>query len=324
MEIISTSLSLGLTCPGDLLQSLLRSQPAEVAALKTLQLSYASSEVTYQCALACADLRVVHDFIVAIDALEEISVLYFEREQQNDDLLWRAVLHHAKSLRRLSVHAPPKWRGQGAWNAERVRAVGDGLGRLEMLEVDLGVGEAEGLLLKSKSESESVSVSVSGTESGTGPSNDNDNGNNNNNKIINELAKLTHSNPHLTSLLVNIPLNDAATSFAGEHTWNAMGSTSFPEPDRQACERLARILLGRLSPGLKTLELRFPRRCMDDRCQFWTLACSVILRVEEGGDCDGDGYEDKVVVEHKAWGEYLPAWPEYGGYLWNLMQKRRA
>jgi len=328
MKITSKSLTLGLTCPAPLLTSLLHSQPAEVAALKALQLSYASTEVPYQCAMGCGgDLRVVRDFIVGgIDALEELSVLYFETGNANangDDLFWRAVFHHAKSLRRLSVHAPPRWKGdgKGVWDFERVGAVG-GLVVLEDLEVDLGVWEAEGWLLlenKSGSGSGTGSGSGSGSSDNDDDNNKNNNNNNNNNSMINELAKLTHSNPHLTSLLINIPLNDAATPFAGEHTWNAMGCISFPEPDWAACERLARTFLGKFSPGLKMLEVRFPRRCMDDRCQFWTLACSVTLRVGKSGDGD----DDKVVVERKPWGEYLPAWPEYGGYLWNLMQKTR-
>ncbi len=286
MDITSGDVAFGRTCPGTLMQSLRREQPSSVAAIKKLQLSFASAEVTYQCPLPTKDLRIVHDFVAAIDSLEELSVLHYERDGSN---LWPAVFHHAKSLRSLSIHTPPQDHSC-VWTPETAARVTTGLTSLEHLEVDIPLEEAESLL----------SGNALASDQGSG-------------SIMTETAKMAR----LESLLVNIPLSDAASPFAGKHTWNAMGSTSFPAPNKEACESLARALLGKFSTdaALKKLEVRFPRRCWDDRCQFWTLGYSVrVGRDNKGG----------VAVEHdRTWAEYLPEWPEYGEYLWNLMQERR-
>lgn len=76
MDISSGDVSFGRTCPGTLMQSLLLEQPSQVAAIKKLQLSFASANMTDQCPLSSPDLDVVRNFITAIDALDELSVLY--------------------------------------------------------------------------------------------------------------------------------------------------------------------------------------------------------------------------------------------------------
>jgi len=287
--ITSTTLSFGRTCPGTLMQSLLKNHPSAVAALKTLQTSFSHRQVTYQCHLPCPDLRIAHNFVTSISALEDLSVLNYEAD---GSVLWPAVLHHAKSLRRLGIHSPPREHSH-VWTSEIIKAVGAGFPVLTHLEMDLPLEEAEGLV-SAESNSESPVSEMSAAS-----------------PMAVELANLRR----LESLHVNIPLLDEESSFAGEHTWNAMGSISFPDPNRGTCGRLTKVIMGRfpLDAALRKLEVRFARRCWDDRCQFYTVGYSV--RVERGED-------GSVTVEDRGdWVEYLVKWPEYGGVLWDLMQE---
>ncbi|KAK0613546.1 hypothetical protein B0T14DRAFT_526465 [Immersiella caudata] len=288
MDITSGSVTFGRTCPGTLMQDLQRDHASSVAKIKKLQTSFSQREVTYQCPLPCEDLRIVHDFITSIDALEELSVLNYEPD---GSALWPAIYHHASSLRSLGVHTPPLDHSE-VWTADTVAAVGERFPNLTHLEIDLPLAEAEALVSNSPPESPSSEKSMT-----------------------NELAKLQR----LKSLLVNIPLTDNESAFAGKHTWNAMGSISFPKPSKEVCERLARTIMDKFpaDAALTKLEVRFARRWWDDRCQFYTVGYSVT--VERGEDGKGE-----VVVQHdEHLVEYLAQWPEYGEELWDLMQKYR-
>ncbi|KAK4441938.1 hypothetical protein QBC34DRAFT_419485 [Podospora aff. communis PSN243] len=287
-SITSGDVSFGRTCPGTLMQDLQRDHASSVAKIKKLQTSFSQREVTYQCPLPCEDLGIVHDFITSIDALEELSVLHYEPD---GSALWPAIYHHAASLRSLGIHTPPLDHSK-VWTAETLAAVGERLPNLTHLEVDLPLREAEALVSTSPSESTPSKLSMT-----------------------NELPKLQH----LKSLLVNIPLTDKASSFAGKHKWNAMGSVSFPEPNKEVCERLARAIMDKFPADatLGKLEVRFARRWWDDRCQFYTVG--YLVTVERGQKAEG-----KPAVWHGAhWEEYLVKWPAYGGEIWNLVQEYR-
>lgn len=265
------------------MQSLLLEQPSQVAAIKKLQLSFASANVTDQCPLSSPDLDVVRNFITAIDALDELSVLYYEPDDGSDHF-WPVVFHHAKSLRSLSVHTPPQHDGSRVWTPATAGRVVAELTGLEHLEVDIPLEEAEGL------------VSVDDNGIATSCAGDGSSG------IVDEVAKMTR----LKSLLVNVSLEDEASSFAEEHTWDVIGAISFPEPKKEVCKRLARVLMAKFPAGaaMRKIQVRIARRCWDDRFQFWTLGYTI----QVGRDNRRD-----VAVDHKAWEEYLPAWPEYGG-----------
>ncbi|KAK0712080.1 hypothetical protein B0H67DRAFT_555945 [Lasiosphaeris hirsuta] len=278
MDISSGEVSFGRTCPGTLMQELQRNRPDHVAKIRKLQTSLSRYVVTYQCPIPCKDLDIVRNFITSIDAVEELSVLNYERDGSG---LWPAVFHHAKSLRSLAIHTPPQDRSH-VWTPTTIAAVASELPNLKHLEIDLSLEEAESC--------------VGGAQFADADS------------VMGEASKLLN----LESILINVTLQDAASSFADQHTWNAMGCISFPQPYKESSERLAHTLLGKFpaDAALKRLEVRLTRRCWDDRCQFWTLAYSVTAKKGEGGDVKVEGGE--------GWGEYLPPYPEYGGYLWNL------
>lgn len=113
----------------------------------------------------------------------------------------------------------------------------------------------------------------------------------------------------LKSILINIPLGDAASSFAAETTWDIMGCTSFPKPNRQVCDDLARKLLDKFPTRVTRLENRLVRSCYDDRCHFSTPGYSATaIRALGGGNITvalegGDG----------AWGKYLVSRYNRGG-----------
>lgn len=293
MDITSGDVSFGWTCPGTLMQDLQRDQPSDVAKIKKLLTSFSQYEVTFLCHLPCEDLSIVHDFITSIDALEELSILNYERD---GSVLWPAIYHHATSLRSLVIHTPP-WEHSNVWEAGRVAAVGERLPNLTHLEVDLPLEEAEALF--------SASTSSPSTDAGSpfelG--------------IANELLKLQR----LQSLHVNISLTDKASSFVGEHTWTVMGCTTFPDPNKQVCERLARAIMDKFpaDAALKELKLRFARRLWDDRCQFDTVGYSVTVERSESGE------GEVVVGDSGDWAWYLVQWHRGGKVLERLVREYR-
>ncbi|KAK1750052.1 hypothetical protein QBC47DRAFT_394529 [Echria macrotheca] len=285
MDISSGNVAFGRTCPGEVMQDFLRDQPENVAKIKKLQTSYSRGEVTYQCPIGCKDPAVLRDFISSIDRLEELSIINYEAEAS---ALWPAIFKHAASLKSLSIHTPPQHHSH-LWTPATTAEAVKQLPQLKQLELDVELGEALSWL-----SSEGV-----GLEPGR--------------SVVNELS----SSKEIESILINVDLEDTASAFAGEQIWDVMGCISFPEPNKEVCKKLASILFekirGNPSDGaavLKHLELRFPRRVWDDRCQFYTVAYSVKIKAGETGDVvvDGEG----------TWKDYLPDWPEYGGFLWNL------
>lgn len=260
------------------MQSLQRDDLENVRKIKSLQTSYSSRYVPWQCPVSCSDLNMVKDFIQSVDSLEKLSVLNYEPDVS---ALWAAVFHHAKSLSHLEIHGPPQMQ-LDIWTASAIQKVGNDLPELKDLELDVSLEEAERYLADDSVDTE--------------PKKDN--------SILDEVAKLNR----LESILINVNLQDAPSKFSAQHTWNVMGCISFPPPNKETCKELAQQIFGSFSAApagscLKHLELRFPRRCWDDRCQFWTLAYSVHVKKSELG----------VTVEaDDSWKPYLPAEPEFG------------
>lgn len=280
MDIRSGNVVFGQTCPGTLMQDLQRNQPENVAKIKKLQTSFSRYKVTYLCPVACRDLSIIGNFIEAIDALEELSVLNYEHDAS---ALWPAISRHADSLSSLAIHTPPQGQSH-VWTPATIKDAADGLPQLKQLEMDVNLDEAESHLAAEPSQQQMQSV-------------------------IDEVAKMHR----LESILINVNLPDASSAFANAHTWDARGSISFPEPNKESCKQLALKIFDKFRANasdtysLKHLELRFPRRCWDDRGQFWTLAYSFHVRRDEAGVA-------KAEAEEK-WKEYLPPWPKYGGIL---------
>ena len=297
-DISSGNVEFGLLCPGSLMQSLRRDDLDNVRKIKSLQTSYSTAHVTWQCPVGCSDLNIVKDFIESIDSLERLLVLNYEADASS---LWAAIFHHAKSLSNLAVHGPPQKQLE-VWTPSMVNQVGNNLTELKTLEIDISLEEAERHLAgcTTKTESERKTQTA-----------------------LQELARISQ----LESIVINVNLQDAPSMFSAQHTWNVIGCISFPPPNKEPCKQLARQIFDSfldisLDCALKHLELRFPRRCWDDRCQFWTLAYSVRVRKDETG----------VIVEaDDNWKQYLPTEPDYvsGGVLRQLVneaysEQRRA
>ena len=270
-DISSRNVEFGVLCPGTLMQNLQRDDPENVRKIKSLQTAYSTRHVTWQCPVGCSDLNVVKDFIKSIDSLEKLSVVNYERDTA---ALWEGIYHHADSLSDLAIHGPPQ-KQLDVWTTSVINQVATRLTHLKKLELDISLEEAENRL--------SALVETAHEEA---PS------------ALGEVSKLSQ----LESILINVNLRDSASSFSNEHTWDVMGCISFPLPNKEPCKALAQHIFNMFqthSPdnSLKHLELRFPRRCWDDRMQFWTLAYSVHVKKDEAG-VTVDAEED--------WKEYLP------------------
>ena len=275
MDISTGNVAFGLTCPGILMQRLQGEDLENVRKIKKLQTSFSKGKVTWQCSIGCNDLNVVRNFIEAIDALEELSVLNYEADTS---VLWGAIFHHAKSLRSLAIHTPPQWQFD-TWTPSTVKQIHDRLPQLKNMELHISLEEAESRL---KGDNPSQ-LSTTGQQTLS---------------VLDELAKIDR----LESVIINVNLQDAPSAFAGEHAWNVMGCIYFPPPNKEPCKQLAQQIYHAFhtntsKSSLKHLELRFPRRLWDDRCQFWTVAYSVHIKKEDA---------QVKVVEEDSWEEYLP------------------
>lgn len=220
-----------------------------------------------------SDLTIVGDLFKAIDALEELIILNYELDISQ---LWPAIFHHGASLSRLVIHTPPQME-LDTWTPTVVQQILEKLPRLKRVELDVSLEEAERRLKKDSPFKQQT------------PS------------VLSELARLNQ----LESVTVNVTLQDAASAFAEQHTWNTMGAISFPSVNKEICTRLAEQIFASFyanseKSSLTHLELRFPRRHWDDRCQYWTLAYSVHVKKEEG---------EVKVIEEKHWKPYLESWP---------------
>ncbi len=204
--------------------------------------------------------------------------------------LWQAIFHHAESLSSLTIHTPPQQK-LDTWTPTVIEKVNNGLKKLKILELDISLDEAEYWLSRGAALPH--------------PS------------VVDELVKMSQ----LEVVRININLEDSASTFAGQHIFTVMGCISFPSPNKEPCERLARLIFDKFQSvtplcSLKHLEVRFPRRCWDDRCQFWTAAYSV--HVKKNND-----HVD--VTTAGEWGDYLPPWPAYGrGVLGELINQAYA
>lgn len=281
MDISSGNVSFGPLCPGTVMQELVRDKLDQVKKITKFQTALSSSEIVYQCPLPCKDLSIVHNFVKSIDALEELSILNYEPDAS---AIWPAILYHDKSLRSLAIHTPPQESSE-TWTPETVSALASGLPNLRHLELDISLGTALDFLETSDPPHPTSVIGAATT--------------------LKELE----------SILMNIKLDDAGSSFAGKHTWDVMGCIEFPDPDKQACERLVRKLVDYFPARVKKVQIRLARRCWDDRFQFSTLGYSTTATR------DGEG---KVAVEaDKRWDSYLPPWPAFDGLLWRLMEEYR-
>jgi hypothetical protein len=309
MDISSGNVAFGVTCPGTLMYEL-QKDPENVHNIKSLQTSFSKNHVTWQCPVGCKDLKIVANFIESINALEELSVLNYEKDTS---ILWPAIFHHWKSLKSLAIHTPPQMRPD-VWTVSIVTEVADRLPQLKRLEVDVSLEEAERRI---KNEALSASKSVHQMFNGKREKCSTQD-------HLSAIARSLSPEPsqpmkpsvldelmnigRLESLVINVNLQDAACVFAEKHTWNVMGTISFPPINEDPCKQLAQQIFDGFytkSPNsaLKHLELRFPRRQWHDRCQFWTLAHSVHVRMDEG----------VVKVESDMdWNSYLPEFPRAG------------
>lgn len=268
------------------MEDLRLNMPESVANIRKLQTSLSRHSLPDLCAIGCEDLDIVRGFISSIDKLEELSVINYEPDAS---AIWPSIFQHGNSLRSLAIHTPPQ-RPTLVWTPTTTSEAIEALPHLTRLELDIGLEEAESLLSPTDSGQQQ-------TES-----------------VVSELAKAQR----LESVLINVNLPDAANVFAGAHTWNAYGPTSFGEDHKEPREQLALKLFEKLEmnesgiSSLKHLELRFPRRFYEDRAQFWTIASSVHVRKNEAGVIELEAQTDLQ--------EYLPPWPKWGGHLWNLMR----
>lgn len=240
--------------------------PHHVRQIKTLQLSFSTEPVTYMCPIGCGDIRTATNFIASIDSLESLSVLSYEADSSE---LWAAIRKHAGSLKSLSIHTPPQmW--SDTWTPAMLDRHWHGFRQLRRVELDVTVPEAEAYLAGKHPLPPALDT-------------------------VTKLDQIKH-------LIVNIILSDEASDFAPQHTWNAMGCISFPPTNPGQCKKLAEEIFTNFQSAqsaLEGLEVRFTRRCWDDRCQFWTLAQSVHARLTEKG----------VEINAGSWGSYLPEWP---------------
>lgn len=323
MDISSGNVSFGRTCPGSLMQNLLCDKPDQVRKITKFQTSLSARELPYQCALHCEDLKTVDKFMTTIDNLEGVSVLNFEPDGSS---LWPAIFHHGKSLQSLAIHTPPQTYDHArTWTPATVKDLTSGLPNLRHLEMDIAVEEAESLL---------TSTSSAQPSSNTRPANSATS-----ESVLDTLAAQVELMPQLNSLLINITLKDEASLLCGEHTWNVMGCISFPQPNTEVCERLAQVLVDKLNPNGRhsddaaerkrdiKLQVRLARRCWDDRYQFYTLGYSIpIQNYSNNGSTSTEPASDGGTVDgnsSSSWKSYLPPWPEYGGFLWRLVEDYR-
>ncbi|KAK5656896.1 hypothetical protein OQA88_4447 [Cercophora sp. LCS_1] len=283
MDISSGNLDFGRTCPGALMQDLRLSVPEGVAKIQKFQTSLSRHKVPDLCGIGCEDLDIVRSFISSIGNLEELSVINYEPDAS---AIWPAIFQHASFLRSLAIHTPPQSSRSLVWTPTTTREAIERLRSLKQLELDIDITEAEEL------------VSGTGSQQQVTES------------VVGELAKARG----LESVLINVCLPDGASVFAGARSWNAYGPTSFGAPNMQPREQLALKLFDKMQDNgsvLNHLEVRFPRRSYEDRCQFSVFASSVHIRKNEAGIVELTTERSKL---------YLPEWPEYGGVLDKLMR----
>jgi len=99
------------------------------------------------------------------------------------------------------------------WTATTTRAVIQGLPKLQRLELDIQLEEAEAWLSPSQGAAGDEDAQREQTQAGT-----------QSDSVVGEVAK---AEQHLESIVVNVNLPDAANIFAEAHTYNAYGPTSF-------------------------------------------------------------------------------------------------
>ncbi|KAM7193668.1 hypothetical protein V8F20_008305 [Naviculisporaceae sp. PSN 640] len=311
MDMSSGDVAFGCTCPGTLMQDLLRDKADQVRKITKFQTSF--------------NLGIVHRFITSIDKLEDLSVLNYKFD---GSALWPAVFHHAKSLRSLAIHTPPhvyifefKYK---TWTPSTVRALASRLPNLRHLEMDIPLAEAESVLAKFQSTSSAPGIQPGGPDESQ--------------FVTDILAATLKKMPDLNSLLLNIRLANEASSLCAETTTSIYGGNTFPEPDAEVCQLLAQTLLDKLHPGFDetgkerhlNLQVRLVRRWWSDRAQFYTYGYLIPLTLEKDGDKHAGrddevtkmagGSENKPPLEEWGfWGEYLPPWPQ--GLLSDLMWK---
>lgn len=282
MDISFGNVAFGVTCPGVLMQQLQRDNLEHVCKIKVLQTSFSRGPAYYQCPVGCGDLNIVKNFVDSIDALEELSVLNYEFDVS---LLWQAIFHHSESMTSLAIHTPPP-RQLDTWTTSTVKQIHERLLKLRKMELDISLEEAESFLIKEENPLQLFTIEQQA------PS------------IMDELVKMDR----LESVTINVNLHDASSAFADRHTWNAYGSISFPSPNKENCKQLAQQIYhafhaNTIKSSLTHVHLRFPRLSYEDRCQFWTVAYSVHVKVDEG---------ELKVVEQDSWKEYMPPPPPWG------------
>ncbi|KAK3326660.1 hypothetical protein B0H66DRAFT_551467 [Apodospora peruviana] len=251
VNLSSGILHFGNTCPGTLMQRLLRENRSQVQKIKKLQTAFSLHPSNWGCPIGARDASEVTQFIQAIPRLEELDIYNYV---QNFDVLWPAIFHHAASLGSLAIHSPPQFvpKPGGIWTAEAVKRVADELLQLRRLDMDIDTDTAK--------------AAVKAITTGS---------------VLDEVANMSQ----LKSLRVSIVLLDTESIFAGDNKPNAFGSR-MPNPNDSVCMNLARKIFNKFhekdaGAALTEVELRLTRRAWEDRGQFSTMKYSY-LAVKKG------------------------------------------
>jgi hypothetical protein len=292
MDITSGHVSFGPTCPDTLMCSLQNSQPEAVAAITSLQTSFATSLKKYEhcwpCAAPAKDGSALASFISSISALQSLSIHNYENDI---DILWRSIFGHADSLRNLGIHTPPQRETVKIWTLDVVGEVRERLPNLRDLELDISLADAERRL--------QIAHGVEGLDHSL---------------VLVELTNFSN----LRSLTLNIKLQDEEhLIYSGRSPFTVVGTLLCYDPEKAVCTQLAQAIWSDMldavanantnpESSLRELTLRFHRRHYSDRGQFQAGAIAVrVRRVDVEATGKGKwrkvGGDKMVVVERKEW-----------------------
>ncbi|VUC25956.1 unnamed protein product [Clonostachys rosea] len=282
------------SCPGGLMQKLMREDLEHVRKIKSLQTTYAKGAL-YGCLYGCGgDLSIVNNFINAIDSLDELSINNYEKDVS---ILWPMIYRHSESLKSLALHSTPEYYDFITVTPAIAKRIDAGFPHLTQLTVDVSAQEAERLFNEASDSSDRSQPQESTT--------------------IDELVKMDR----LKEIQLAINLYDKASAFAGENKFDVMGSHSFPNVNVENTLVLARAIIDKFhqssaQSSLEKVAIRFSRHCFSDRFQYDIVMTTVQLikdgsgfRTEGGGEW---GWNPKR-VSMELWNQIVQADSEITG-----------
>ncbi len=290
MDISSSKLIFGQSCPGMLMQQLMEKDTNNASKIRQLQTGYSWWQSEWVCEMGCRYPRIVAKFIAFINATQSLSIANFEKDMS---LIWSAILQ-SKNLTRLSIYTPPFYASEhlsiNVWTPEAVRDVADELQQLVELEMGVTLKDAESAL-----------AVTNGVDEGE--------------TALTEVVKI----PHLESLLVHINLPDAESSFADEYKYNAGGSINDPAPKKGPCVELARHIFEQFiendrDSALESVVVRFARVEYEERYQHRPVAYGSFY-----ASMGSDG--DVCVRQGERTGSFLDDCSEVTWRLYDRLQK---